>query len=1045
MKHLYTTIMLVLSLSLTTLAQQEVLRPAEISKATYFDVSPPLREMPVIEASKRDLSWKDGIVKNKVDMPDFRNLPLPEATDADFKDAQNFKGNREGVLLQSFNGVGNVSGYLPPDTQGDVGPNHYMQMVNAAFAIWDKSGNLLYGPVDNRTLWNGFPGPWSSSNDGDPVVIYDEQADRWVASQFALPNYPNGPFYELIAVSQTGDPTGSWYRYAFTFTNMPDYPKLGVWRDGYYLSVNSFTSGSLNWNGTGVAALERDKMLVGDPNASMVFFTTPASGNPSSFLPADCDGAFPPEGSPAIFAYGRDGSTDMLVLHALQVDWETPANSTFTELISLPTMPFSSNINSVPQPGTSVTLQTISNRLMYRLQYRNFGTYQAMVANHTVNVSGHAGIRWYELRNSGSGWSIYQQGTYSPDATSRWMGSIAMNEAGDIALGFSASSSSVYPSIRFTGRYANDPLGVMTIAEQDIVAGGGSQTSSYQRWGDYSMMSVDPAHPDVFWYTQEYYQSTSNQSWKTRIGAFTFGTPLMAVAVATPDTICAGESATLSAQVSGASGDVVYEWTSSPGSFTSDLPEPVVTPDVTTVYSVTVTSDSNSATSSVEVVVNEAPLVSVPDDLFVCAGAQVALSAQLSGQGEILWTSDGDGTFSNPAVLSPEYLPGVQDIESGSVLLKINVNSSFGCGSASDSLNLTVNKAPSAEAGPAYESCGAEPVQLAGVATDYSAVMWSTLGDGTFTSPGSAEAIYAPGIADLEAGMVELIFNVTGNVSCADASDTTLLSISPAAVVEAGPDQEICAGENIQLVAEAVNYSSFSWETSGDGQFTDASAVETTYQPGAADLINGQASISAKITGLGACPQVEDQLLLLVHPLPVVSAGNDTTICKTASILLTGVAQHAGSYQWVSNGNGSFQDASALNTVYFPGTQDTVGNGITLSLNVSSLFGCGEASAQKNLQFAECLGIDNIGKAEIKILPNPTNGLFSVEISGMPELLKFRISVTDARGEVIVDQAHQSNGSLFKTKLDLSNYAKGIYLLKLSAGVEATVVKVIVQ
>lgn len=1045
MKQFFTTMTLLLGLTFATTAQQEIIKPTEVSRAAYFDVSPPLRDIKVIEPGIRDRSWKDGVIKNKLNMPEHRNMPLPQATEGDFRNAQTVQGNRESNLLLSFNGVGNVNGVLPPDTQGDVGLSHYMQMVNLSFAIWNKAGTMVYGPADSKTLWNGFSGPWSGSNDGDPVVLYDEQADRWIATQFALPNYPNGPFYEMIAVSQTGDPTGSWYRYAFTFTNMPDYPKLGVWHDGYYLSVNSFTAGNLNWGGTGVAALERDKMLVGDPTASMIFFTTSSGSDPSTFLPADCDGSPAPAGSPAIFAYMRDGSPDRLVLYSLHADWTTPANSTFSQLISLSPQSFSSNISGIPQQGTSSTLQAITDRLMYRLQYRNFGSYQTMVTNHTVNISGHAGVRWYELRNSGAGWGIYQQGTYSPDATSRWMGSIAMNSYGDIALGYSASSSTSFPSVRYTGRRATDPLGEMTFAEQSIVAGGGSQTSSYQRWGDYSMMSVDPVADTVFWYTQEFYQSTSNQNWKTRIGSFTFGVPLVAIASASPDTICAGESSVLSAQVNGASGENTYSWTSFPGSFTSGLSNPVVTPDITTQYHLTLTSGSNTATSSVTVTVNPLPDVSVSDDMAVCEGTTVRVVANAGNHNSLVWTTSGDGTFEDPGISRADYTPGPGDIQNGAVTLIATAFSAYGCTPALDSLVLTILAAPVANAGFPAETCGNAPVQLSGTATAFSTVLWTTAGDGSFSNPAAGDAVYTPGTADVLAGSVMLTFTATGNQPCADSSDMVAITIVSPASVEAGEDRTICAGQIFQPEAVAADFASLQWVSSGDGMFSDASLLTTSYQPGPEDINSGQVVLAVTAMANGTCADITDQLTLTILPLPVAFAGNDTTICKTSSILIKGSVLNAGAHEWSTSGNGIFSEPASLVTTYLPGTQDTINGTVDLVLTATSEFGCVEAQAHKTLQFAECLGVETMDKASLRILPNPTNGKFSVEISGLSAKFKFRLTVADANGKRVIDEQFTSNSEVFKTMLDLSGQPKGIYLLKISAGTEMTTAKIVLQ
>jgi hypothetical protein len=500
-----------------------------VKQAAYFDETGPLREMPMIVPVKRDRSWKDGIIRNETpEREPIKAYPLPQGADPLWQTEMGSRDTR--MPFVNFEGIPNVNAVYPPDTDGDVGPDHYFQMINLSFQIFDKEGNSLYGPADNKTLWNGFIGPWSSTNDGDPILLYDELADRWVATQFAI-NTPDSTFWELIAVSVTGDPLGPWYRYAFEYPVFNDYPKLGVWPDGYYFSFNMFGA---DYRRVAVSAHEREKMLVGDPTAQMVLFDFPEGSLPWSFLPADFDGTPPPDGTPNYFIYGRDDAfmpgDDQLCLWEFRVDWDNPGNSTFEEVQTLPVEPFDSRLCDAPrgrcvhQPDGRPRLESLSDRLMFRLQYRNFGTYQAMVTNHTVDVdgNGHAGIRWYELRdiNDGNGWFIYQQGTYAPDSDHRWMGSIAMDSRGYIALGYSVSSESTYPSIRYTGRSPNDSLGQMTFVEEEIIAGGGTQSGEASRWGDYSMMSVDPVDDTTFWYTTEYIEYNGTVSWQTRIAAF---------------------------------------------------------------------------------------------------------------------------------------------------------------------------------------------------------------------------------------------------------------------------------------------------------------------------------------------------------------------------------------------------------------------------------------------------------------------------------------------------------------------------------------------
>jgi hypothetical protein len=505
-------------------------RPTGVGQAVMHDRTISLRDMPVIQPgiANREKEWEEIPNINLLLSWERAGSPVPVEPGID-PALQKSPGKLPAMgTLINMDGLADAVNSVPPDPNGDVSDDHYIQTVNTSFAIWSKSGSLLYGPAMLRTIWEGLP----YTSDGDPIVLFDHLAGRWMISQFSLPNYPNGPFYELIAISQTSDPLGSWYRYVFRFTRMPDYPKLGVWPDGYYMSVNSFASGSGNWIGPGAVVFERDSMLLGAPARMMVF---QYGDSLSRLLPADLDGLPPPAGSPGLFLSSIDGSVaggvDRLQIYALHADWADSTASTFTESAVLPTAPFDMNMcggnrNCIPQKGTNRKLDALSTQLMHRLQYRNFGSHQVLVTNQTVDVDGnnHAGIRWYEVRNAGSGWTIHQQGTYAPDSAHRWMASAAMDGAGNIALGYSMSGDSLYPSIYATGRRASDPPGLMTFAEQVIIAGGGVQSFPEGRWGDYSMLAVDPADDATFWYTNEYYATSGQNNWSTRIASFNITT-----------------------------------------------------------------------------------------------------------------------------------------------------------------------------------------------------------------------------------------------------------------------------------------------------------------------------------------------------------------------------------------------------------------------------------------------------------------------------------------------------------------------------------------
>ena len=430
----------------------------------------------------------------------------------------------------SFDGIP-ATGWAPPDTVGDVGPNHYVQMVNIAFVIYDKDGTLLAGPAPINALWAGSGGACAADNNGDPIVRYDALADRWMLTQFSL-----SVGAECIAISRTPDPVaGGWFLYEFPTPGFPDYPKLGVWPDGYYMGTQrGFPGGGLD-----VYAFDRVKMLSGLP-AGSIHFTV---GAPSLFLqPSDLDGPSPPAAAPNVFVRHVDGTqfggADRLELFAFSANWAAPALSNFTALPAIPVAPFNAVLcgsnffgTCVPQPGTAQRLEVLPVWLMWRLQYRNFGTHESLVTNHSVNVDNadHAGIRWYELRRVGAGaWTLFQEGTFSPDAGApgladdphRWMGSIAMNKNGSIALGYSVASATVSPSLRYASREPADAAGQMSTADVSLVSGSGSQTGSI-RWGNYSTMDVDPEDDCTFWFTSEYYTASSATGWRTRISSFT--------------------------------------------------------------------------------------------------------------------------------------------------------------------------------------------------------------------------------------------------------------------------------------------------------------------------------------------------------------------------------------------------------------------------------------------------------------------------------------------------------------------------------------------
>ena len=556
-------------------APQVIRATPQYSKAKAFDVSAPLRDLASAAARRVPSALSQELIEVRPER-DLEPAANAKGHAYSFDGAlQRPDGKRHAAAptipapLLTFEGLSNqdnfnVFGFRvnPPDPSGAVGPNHYVEMINLVFAVYDKQGNKLLGPVDTGTLWAGFAVPDCTDPSGDPVVLYDQLEDRWLLSQFTTRGFSNGgAFYNCVAISQTGDPTGAYYRYAFPTTfggkfYFPDYPKYGVWTDSYLLTSRDF--GPTTEYGISVYALEKQKMIEGDPSARTVHFFLDSAVVPlyligDGLLPASIDGEDEPKnGSTApIIGTMDDNATygapfDALNIWELSVSWEKVPVASLSLTTQLPVASFNSTFpcgvvpgsrapsarDCLPEPGVTdgsryLDILSYRQRPTWRLAYRNFGKYEALVTNQSVQAApAVAGVRWYEIRRDQSGqFSLFQQGTYSGDSVNRWMGSIAMDGAGNMALGYSVVDGvSVFPGIRYTGRLAGDPPGQMTLGEATIIDGSGVQLTVNSRWGDYTTTNVDPTDDCTFWYVNEYYtlagQLSSLAGWQTRIGSF---------------------------------------------------------------------------------------------------------------------------------------------------------------------------------------------------------------------------------------------------------------------------------------------------------------------------------------------------------------------------------------------------------------------------------------------------------------------------------------------------------------------------------------------
>jgi hypothetical protein len=421
----------------------------------------------------------------------------------------------------NFEGIG-ASGFAPSDVNLAVGPNNIVQTVNVRLAVYNKSGALLSGPT-NLTTFFGPVGGACSAGASDPIVNYDRLADRWVISDVGI----GSTFSECVAVSKTNDPTGAYTLYNFTFgANLNDYPKLGVWptasNSAYLATYNIFLNGR-SFGGSDICGFDRAKMLAGNANAAQLCVLTP--NTEGGYLPADLDGpTVPVDGQPGPFLTWQNNNPGQLFLRTLTMNFSTnkaTLSAATTINVANSTLACGNGGTCVPQKGTTQLLDTLGDRMMYRMAYRRFPDHDRVVVNHSVDNGGPVAVRWYEILDPLTAPTVNQQGTFAPDATYRWMASAAMDKSNDIALGYSASSATLNPAIRFTGRVPTDPAGTLE-TEASILEGTGSQTSGLSRWGDYTALQVDPSDDCTFWYTDQYEKVSGSFNWNSRIGSFAF-------------------------------------------------------------------------------------------------------------------------------------------------------------------------------------------------------------------------------------------------------------------------------------------------------------------------------------------------------------------------------------------------------------------------------------------------------------------------------------------------------------------------------------------
>jgi hypothetical protein len=583
------------------------------------------------------------------------------------KEAQPLVSATQGV---SFSGI-STSQYVPSDSNLAVGPNDIVEVVNIEFAVYSKTGATLAGPTDIQTLFKPLGGVCASTF-GDPVVLYDRAADRWVIS-FIGTNATGQIGAECVAVSQTSDPTGAYYLYGYSFgLNLNDYPKLSTWAtasNSAYLATYNIFANFNNFSGADLCGFDRTKMLAGDKTATQLCQKTPATE--FSYLPSDMDGPTPPvDGTPGLFINFQNTNPGELYLRKLTLNFAA-GTATLSSPTTISVANFAEACNGgacIPQAGTSQKLDSLGDRMMYRFAIRHFSDHDRAVLTHSVTSGSVSGVRWYELYDPAGNVTLNQQGTFAPDSNYRWMASVAEDQNADIAVGYSASSATTYPAILFTGRVPTDAPGTLE-SEATIVEGTGSQSGS-DRWGDYTAMQVDPNDDCTFWYVDQY-QLVTLTGWSTNIASFDFNScgggvspSFTLTASPTSVSVAQGSAATSTITVvpqNGFTGNVTMSASGLPSGVTAAFnPNPTATSSTLTL---TASATAATGTSTVTVTGTSSSLT---------ATTNVSVTVTSSGSGPVVSLSPTSLAWSNVVVGATGSTKTVTLTNTGTATLNIS-------------------------------------------------------------------------------------------------------------------------------------------------------------------------------------------------------------------------------------------------------------------------------------------------------------------------------------------------------------------------------------
>jgi len=859
---------------------------------TEFKITKPLRDLvkehPFVEPDFNASVWVSPDRKNRPhqtfvysveDGPEYGNDPSIIQTAMGKREIPQNK-----AILQNFAGAS--SGAFPPDPTGAVGPSHYVQMVNATTVrIFNKTGTALMS-FQLGTLWG------LSSNNGDPIVMYDKFADRWFLAQFG--STTDKKIY--IAVSQTSDPTGSYYTWTYVSPQFPDYLKFSIWHDGYYMTSNQTTDK--------VYVFERSVMLTGGSGARGIYSTFTTGSVSAFFIPLPADAAdnatLPPTGTPfPFFAYYDNawgGGTDGVKIWNMTTNW-TAGTATIASAIQVNTNTFDASYdaswNDCPQPNGQY-LDGIGGVIMYRVPWRSWSGYNNVILTWGVLISNsprQRAIYWCELRQISGTWSVYQQGIYAPDAATRWMSSAAMDDNGNIALCYAKSSTSIYPGLYYTGRCSGDPLGTMTFAETTAIAGTGSQ-STYNRYGDYAHTSLD-TDGITFWHTGEYVSSASGQ--ESRIYSFQLPcavAPIASVSIAITsgtNPTCAGTPVTFTATPVNGGTAPAYQWYNNGTAISGATNSTYISSSLANGNVITCVMTSNlsgvmgnpATSNAITMVVNALPATpTASSNTPVCTGSAINLTTPTVSGATYSWTGPNSftSTAQNPSITN------AATANAGTYSVTVTVS---GCTSLAGTTAVVVNAVPSTPtAGSNSPVCEGSTINLTTPTLSGATYNWT--GPNSFNS-----TVQNPSITDATTAMAGT-YSVTRTVAgCTSAAGTTSVVVnSRPATPTAGSNSPVCTGTTINLSTPAVSGATYSW--TGPNSFT--STLQNPSISAAASANAGTYSVTVTVAG---CTSLAGTTTVVVsNPPSTPTPGSNSPVCAGSTINLTTPTVTGATYSW---------------------------------------------------------------------------------------------------------------------------------------------------